>query len=156
MDRVSFGEKKMRKKSILVWAIASLSLGLFSESATALDWAIQVVPNATSDYFASLAVDSEGNPRIAYRNPTSNYALSLAVYNNSSWNILTADGQNPGEHLALALNSSGSPRIAYGGDRDAKYAAWNGWSWDLGTIADISPKKAYSFSMTSTVSTDLM
>ena len=119
-----------------------------SNKAYPYDWTTETVSDVVSGYYASLAVDSGGDPFIAYKNPLSNSALKLAIKKNDSWNLLTVDDENPGsEHFALALNNQGMPRIAYEGDSDPKFASWNGWAWDLETIEDLSSQSAYSLSI---------
>ena len=87
-----------------------------SNKAYPYDWTTETVSDVVSGYYASLAVDSGGDPFIAYKNPLSNSALKLAIKKNDSWNLLTVDDENPGsEHFALALNNQGMPRIAYDG-----------------------------------------
>jgi hypothetical protein len=87
----------------------------------------------------SLALDSSGNPMIAYYNETS-MDLRYAVRGGSGWTLMVADPNLPyhgyhdrGKYPSIALDTSGNPHISYyhynSGHQQLKYASWDGASW---------------------------
>jgi hypothetical protein len=52
----------------------------------------------------------------------------------SAWYIETVDSEGDvGDHTSVTLDANGHPHIAYRDktNADAKYAAWNGTSWEI-------------------------
>ena len=102
-------------------------------------WSIQTV--VSSDVGACyLALDSSGNPHIAYYNNTDGH-LKYASWSGSSWGTpQTVDPEAVVSGLSLALDSSGNPHIAYldvnGTHSNLKYVSWSGSSWGTPQIVD--------------------
>jgi PKD repeat protein len=83
--------------------------------------------------YTSLALDSAGNPRIAYSRQGTN--LKYAEWNGVSWTITTVESSGDMRFPSLALDSAGNPRISYCSDtRDLRYAERNGGSWTITTV----------------------
>ena len=90
-----------------------------------LTWSIQTVDTEGGAY-NSLALDSDGRPRISYSNSS---ALRCAEWNGAEWDISTADN-NWANHTSIAVNANGYSCISYLGTYGLSYAEWNGTSWD--------------------------
>jgi hypothetical protein len=59
------------------------------------------------------------------------------------WNIKQVDSTNA-YHSSITLDSKDYPKISYYGDRNLKYASWNGDLWDIQTI-DTDSHNGYSY-----------
>lgn len=95
--------------------------------------------NIQNGFSGSLALDSTGNPHIAYF--AGNAKLMYASWTGSGWSTQTIDFSESffGSHIFLALDRNNSPHILYGydisnhgynGSTTVKYAEWNnatGW-----------------------------
>ncbi len=97
---------------------------------TGVDWSIETVdPSKGIGGESSVALDSIGNPHIAY---VGNSSLKYAKWTGSEWSIETVDSSgNVGSYPSIAINSKDLPRISYH-DRmndDLKYAKWTGSEW---------------------------
>jgi hypothetical protein len=100
-------------------------------------WTIQSVDTALkSGQYASLALDSNDYPRVAYYE-SKNKELRLASWDGASWSSQMVDSAGTvGQYCSLAIDPTGNARISYydSSNRDLKYAAWNGLSWDLKVV----------------------
>jgi hypothetical protein len=95
--------------------------------------------------FNSLAIDSNGNPEIAYGDVEyQNASLRYARWNGHSWDIDILEGAGqPGTNMwsvSLLLDKNDVPHIAYTDVRKnvIKYATKKGGKWVLTDIASIS------------------
>jgi hypothetical protein len=92
-------------------------------------WDIEIVDSAgfVGDY-SSIALDSLGRPRIAYRAQPS--FLRYAWWTGKSWVIETADTLGD-YHISLALDRQDRPHIAHfdAGSDDLRYTHWTGMEW---------------------------
>jgi len=84
----------------------------------------------------SLALDSTGNPHIAYathRPDFDDYKLKYAYWTDTGWIIQTVYSSSAVWYLSLALDENDLPRIAYY-DGVLKYAAYDGTAWDINVV----------------------
>ncbi len=79
----------------------------------------------------SLALDSSGNPNIAYK-AYGTSALKYASWNGYSWDIEILDSS--GWYPSLAIDSNDNPHIVYGKANGLEYSVWNGSEWEHETI----------------------
>jgi len=96
--------------------------------------------------FASLALDDDGNPHIAYYDVT-NGDLRYAIRVGSVWTFETVDAAGDmGQFCALALDSYGNPHISYynATTQDLKYATKSGEVWTLETVDTTSNAGQYT------------
>ena len=128
---------------------------------TGSNWTIQTVTQERGGSRGFLALDSTGNPAIAYivdaqhNNPDGTVGLRLvlkyASWNGSSWDIQTIDAQGnlgPFNSIYLALDKNNYPTIMYATETDyqfpppngggyalssVKFATWNGSAWNIQT-----------------------
>jgi hypothetical protein len=110
---------------IIITTLLLVAFGIGTVSA--LTWQIETVDSAgNTGFHTSLALDSNGNPRISYSDQTS---VKYAAYNGATWNILTVVGG--GDYSSLVLDRAGSPHISYYDwtNKLLKYATGYGSSW---------------------------
>ena len=113
-------------------------------------WDIEAVDTeGDAGKFASLALDSERRPHIAYFSweQRNSGALKYARWDGAEWEIETIDGLDDVEisflgarrMMSLALDADDRPHIAYA-DREAlKYACWQGDGWHVQVVTQASP-----------------
>ena len=83
----------------------------------------------------SLAVDSDGNPHVAYGQDH----LYYAVWTGSAWDIQTVDpAWGVGAYAAIRIDAGGHAHISYYDETNGalKYARWTGSAWDIQTVDD--------------------
>jgi len=106
------------------------------------DWpVIQTVDSPGSvGHYSSLALDSNGNPRIAYYDSTQTH-LNYAACDGSSWTIHTLDsGPYVGLLPSLALDSGDYPHISYcygppgATNWRQRYASQDNSGWHIQTV----------------------
>jgi hypothetical protein len=94
---------------------------LMYASWTGSSWISQTVdPNGAG--YGVVALDSYGNPHIAYTDGTS---IKYAIWTGSSWNIQTVDTYKPGDlafRLSFALDKNNIPYIMYSPSSYADYS----------------------------------
>ena len=112
-------------------------------------WKTQLVDPAGSG--GSIALDSNGNPHIAYTTETivsdsASFGLNYAVWTGTNWNIQTVDPSGSGG--LLVLDSLNNPHILYtDGGYGLKYAVLNGKNWNIQTIVSSASSLGISYSM---------
>jgi hypothetical protein len=123
-----------------------LYTGLMYASWTGLNWAIQRIDETFSNGFGSVALDSFGNPHVAY---TDGKAVKYARWTGSDWTSQTVDTYSEIPHqLSLALDKNNTPYILYdntvsilnsgGGyyhSEKLKLATLQNSSWSIQTVA---------------------
>jgi len=78
---------------------------------TGSNWTTQTVDPTAPNAFAALALDSFGNPHVAYTDHT---VVKYARWTGSNWNIQTVDTHSEIPYrLSLALDSNNTPYITY-------------------------------------------
>ncbi|MFC1618164.1 FG-GAP repeat domain-containing protein [Patescibacteria group bacterium] len=109
---------------------------------------VETVDSAGSvGFWPSLAVDSNNNPHIAYRDGT-NMSGKYASKANGTWTTETFDstGTSAGEFLSLTIDSDNRPNIVYrhisGGPNALKYTVKSAGSWVYETVASgVDPER---------------
>ena len=73
-------------------------------------WSLSTVdPSGSVIGYTSIAVDADGNPRIAYHDGT----LRLAEWDGASWTLTTQDAGSTGQGTQITVDADGKTRIAY-------------------------------------------
>ncbi len=103
-------------------------------------WNIQTIDSSESPIFYSMALDSNGNPHVAYFtyhsaqnnvNGSETEDLKYAVWNGSSWNIQTIDRVNvfvDAGTPSIVLDSKNYPHILY--DESVVFKYYNQYTWN--------------------------
>ena len=95
--------------------------GLMYASWTGSSWISQTV-DVNGAGFGMVALDSSGNPHVAYTDGTS---IKYAILKGSSWSIQTVDTYNLGDlafRLSFALDKNNTPYIMYSPSSYADYS----------------------------------
>ena len=101
-------------------------------------WNIEIVDSIhMSCNYSSIALDSKGNPHIAYQS-LSGSCLKYAVWTGSEWIIETVDdpyARDAGRYVSIAVDSNDNPHICYldfaYASYKLKYASWDGSEWSI-------------------------
>jgi hypothetical protein len=94
-------------------------------------------PTMNAGLYTSLAIGSDGGPRVAYYDEAET-ALKFARWDGSSWLTEYVDyAADVGRHASLGLDPlADDPRIAYYDETGSLwYAAWSGPSWNLEQVS---------------------
>ena len=89
---------------------------------------------------SDLAVDSENNAHISYRDST-NGVLKYAFFNGITWNTTVVDGSgNVGFSTSIVLDSSDHVHICYFDDTNSNlnYAYFDGENWNISIVSNMS------------------
>lgn len=107
-------------------------------------WAVQLVDSgdASTGNYASLALDSNDNPHIAYKHNIYVYGnaittLRYATNASGSWNVATVDGGNF-YGISLGLDPSNKGHISYSDNSSLKYATNLSGIWGSTTLTSAS------------------
>ncbi|MFN0151614.1 MAG: FlgD immunoglobulin-like domain containing protein [bacterium] len=116
-------------------------------------WIIETVGDGLTtggNYYACLALDNEGNPRVTYQSLSGFGELTYARKVEGVWTIEAVDRARPanGYNTSLALDAQGNPHVAYQSqdEFDPKYATASvrvlapnsGVTWAVGSLQRIS------------------
>lgn len=127
--------------SILVFAFVSVLLVPIvarSGAASAWNWTTETVDDSSG--FSSVKVDARGNVHLAYIGDGDRIKYAFRDAATSKWFSMIVD--KAASYTSLVLDSSGDPHICYT-QRTMRYAAWNGRTWDIQTLAPGSGAIAY-------------
>ncbi|MEJ2709397.1 MAG: hypothetical protein P8074_17435 [Anaerolineales bacterium] len=101
-----------------------------------------VDPQDYTGQYASLALDDQGNPRIAYFAASASAscdeaALKYARWTGSIWQLQEVDRGCRGEQISLALDAAGFPHISYVDSLQEQvwHAYWDGGEWRSEEVA---------------------
>lgn len=83
-------------------------------------------------YRSSIALDSSGNPHIAYDNQEY-FAVKYASWNGSSWEIETVE--SGASDPSLVIDSNDIPHIVYRSSNNLRYAILDGSVWEHETVS---------------------
>jgi hypothetical protein len=129
------------KRSFPIHLVAPiLALSLAGTAHAASQFVRQVVDRPdTLGQVTSLALDPQGEPRVAYWNPQ-RQDLRFATKNGGSWTLESPDSTDVvGLHTSLALASTGEPRVAYWNQTrgDLEYTSRAGGVWTVETVDSV-------------------
>ncbi len=137
--------KYLHKKTLIILLLSGTLIAPILLQTCALTYGIQsktidTAGNAGRD--VSIALDSKGNPHIAYNNGNQT-GVKYAYWNGTAWKIqLIEDGGASGSNglwSSIKLDQNDHPHIIYL-DLDStyhtylRYATWDGQSWKLQTV----------------------
>src|SRR3989339_69666 len=101
------------------------------------EWNIQTIDSVgNTGYYPSLALGTDGHPRISYIDVI-NQKLKYAAWDGGSWVIQVIDSTSSVMFCtAIILDLNESPNLSYRDftNQDLKYAQWTGAQWDIKTV----------------------
>ena len=116
---------------------------------TGLNWTFQIVESQLYYLqYAALALDSDGNPHIAYsflrvvENQTvigEGYVLKYASWTNSGWHFERVDSGITDKPFSLAIDSAGIEHIMYLQSQELVYAVSSSSGWNKQTVLENDP-----------------
>lgn len=103
--------------------------------------------------YASMALDSQGNPGISYyeaAGESSGY-IKLARWNGSAWDLQRIDRLDnvftgffgARKTSSLVLDGDGNPIVAYSDEKFVKLAWWDGSDWNIETVQEAQPSTPF-------------
>ncbi len=110
-------------------------------------WNNQIIPlgSLSGFYDCSIAVDKASGVAHVSMLLLGGWGYYLGYWNSASGSAVVVDDggieSNNGWQNSIALDSSGNPHISYedrGDPSHLKYAYWNGSSWNISTVAEMS------------------
>jgi hypothetical protein len=113
-------------------------------------WQIETVTDAYHAQYCSLALDSSGEPHIAFYHSSPDRDLMYARRDGRAWSIESVDTVGwVGYFCRLALDSGDHPHIAYrqGTAHTLKYAHHDGTGWSITTVNDPADAIGYGISL---------
>jgi hypothetical protein len=120
----------------IAYTVASGRLRYVVKSAAG--WIVEEVPQSGSASGLALALDSAGEPWIAFQSvETINFSISfrtkVAYRSQGEWNVETVGGIYPSStgNVAIAFDPAGAPHVVYSGfpNFGIQYASRNGSAW---------------------------
>ena len=170
--RKQFNLLTLPKSILIALLIAVLVSPCILQALGEPTWKTQLVDPEGSG--GSVAIDSNGNPHIAYYtsyivdDSSASGGLHYAIWTGENWTIQTVDPS--GADASLVLDANNQPHIIYTVGDDIKYAVLNGENWGIQTIgtggspvlaldSNGNPHVAYSMgsgSYGNTITTSLM
>lgn len=117
----------------------------FRASASTPSWIQTVDSSGLVGSYSSIALDSKGNPHIAYSDLI-NDNLKYASLSSSGWNIEIVDPECNTSFCSLDFDTNDNPHISYydNWNSDLKYAHWNGLYWNIQIIESTGYVGGYS------------
>jgi hypothetical protein len=116
-----------------------------------IGWHREIVDDIyhSSGRHASLALDHEGVPHIAYvQDISGNNALRYATRQGNEWFHLSLDSAESIQYSAIAVDSQGYPHIAYSAhDESVRYVYQTAEGWVNGAIGEVDYVYALSFAL---------
>ncbi|MGH9868520.1 MAG: NEW3 domain-containing protein [Candidatus Polarisedimenticolia bacterium] len=106
-------------------------------------WTDEAVPGSGGATTSSIAMDSQGNPRISFYEAGTR-SLRMAKKIGGAWSVEVVDatGGDVGNWSSIALDSSSRPRISYLANGIVKLAEWTGTAWRLDAVDVSGPTPA--------------
>jgi hypothetical protein len=117
---------------VFILGVAAIALPTATVRAQEGTWDIQTVDNANV-FSTSIALDSDGNPHIAYTTQEATGSLHYASWTGTNWVTELVDDV-PAMVTSLALDSQDRPHICYTtlSGQSLHYAHWTGTDWAIG------------------------
>lgn len=109
----------------------------FAQSASRYYWLFYDIDRSRPvGAFTSLAIDSEGQPNVAYTKAEGQRGLKFCRYDGSSWRLEMVDPLGEGR-LKMVLDTQNRPHIVYTTDEDSKvmYATRVDGTWQIREVA---------------------
>jgi hypothetical protein len=108
-------------------------------------WSVNTIDSTPgSGKFNSIAIDSKGNPHVAYANVKSeNASMRYAYWNGKAWQVEVLEGTGSGYaafSVALALDKDDVPHVAYtdATNRLLKYATRRDGKWQIQVVDSLA------------------
>jgi hypothetical protein len=102
-------------------------------------WSVQVVREGSESMGGqtALALNTAGQPRIAFKYNYSPTGLVYAAYESSAWTFTYLEHGYIDGDIALTMDGTDRPHLLYGtnGLADLRYASWDGSAWVTATVA---------------------
>ena len=126
-----------RMKVFIVSFVLVVLIGM--SSPVLAQWQIEVIDPGSWGGYVSQALDSQGNPHLAYCD-SGQGIVKYARWDGSSWQIEVVDNSgNVGDYLSFTLDEDDNAHISYyknlgTNDGNLMYAHWDGTAWNIETV----------------------